>query len=246
VKPDRARPWIVVVRIIIMTAIVVTCQRESGHMEADPYPPFLDPHWIMPSPAPPELGVTLSCDMYLSGDVLSVTYWIENRTRDRYVVFNRLTVGTTWGADAVRVDLAGSGLVLSKQVMPRPEYFRDLEEVPLQSVLEPGGTVWERFSVPLPATVNNYVRHIWLEQRSRFTKEYNATARRKTDRVTLIIGILRVPSHARLDRSWQGPDVYGIDGVDVEREQMVLSKTVILPRAVEVLDYEEQPATRTP
>jgi hypothetical protein len=40
--------------------------------------------------------------------------------------------------------------------------------------------------------------------------------------------------------------VYGIDGVDVEREQMVLSKTVILPRAIELFDYEEQQAAGSP
>jgi hypothetical protein len=144
------------------------------------------------------------------------------------------------------VDFTGSSLVVSKQATPKPESLRDFDDTPFQSILEPHSSTSERFRLALPAMVNNYVRRLWLEQRTRFTREYKATALRETNRMKVVIGILQLQPGMRLIRSWHSPDVYWVEGTDPEREQVVLSKTVVLPEAIKLFDYEEQPPRTSP
>jgi hypothetical protein len=44
--------------------------------------------------------------------------------------------------------------------------------------------------------------------------------------------------------SWQGPGIYAVQGINEEEEQIALSRTVILPESISVLDLREEAPER--
>ena len=120
----------------------------------------------------------------------------------------------------------------------------DAAMIPGQSLLEAGSTIVEQLTIPLPAVVNNWMRfHGSLKSSDRAGvgkgRAYEQTARRRTNRVTFILGVMELDRDAQPFGSRGRPPAVSVRQQDPELEQISLARTVILPETVEVLDYEE-------
>jgi hypothetical protein len=62
----------------------------------------------------------------------------------------------------------------------------------------------------------------------------------------LMIGIMCLRPDMKVAEYGWAPGVYDVEGSDLESEQIALSKAVVLPEEIEILDYEEQPEARLP
>jgi hypothetical protein len=169
---------------------------------------------------------------------LDVSYRLVNRTDQQFVVFNHLAPGKPNDADAVQIAFTGTNLLLSKQVPPWPDMIPPHYRVPAQSLLDPGAQIAERFTVPLPAVVNNAILAVWLQGMSGGKTEYRPMALRRTNRISLTIGILPVRAGVQVLELVGAPRIYVAQGADLETEQLTISDTVLLSEPIEVLDYE--------
>jgi hypothetical protein len=189
-------------------------------LEEDLYPPLFSPFWEHPDPAPGDCGVTLTWGAQVHPDGLEVTYTVKNSSEKHFEVLNRLYPEWNEERRAAHIGFNGTGLMLSKQTLPKPETTHYVEYVYAQpSPLAPGGTVSETFRVELPAVVNYWTLWHWLSKIRREAR-FTPTRSRRTDRVTLTIAIREVGSSSG---------------------EMTLSSTIVLPTTIEVLDYEDQP-----
>lgn len=204
---------------------------------------------MAPTPAPDDFGVTLECTAEASGSALTLRYSLKNHTGERYVVFNRLAHERSVNhlpvkehdSNLVQIDYDGSNLVLSKQIPAIPVLWHMHDIVPDQTLLEARSEFSEEFTMPLPAVVNNYIRLGWFDHGKSWN--FELTGLRRTKRVRLSIGVFKIGPD---ERFWDGGSrrPKGIHSVENEAtaqyEQVLLSKMIVLPHAIDVLDFEEK------
>jgi len=227
--------------LLFALVLGMLCRNDSITAEGELYPPWFSSRWIRRAAAPPDLAVDLNVTALVRGGEIELTYWLINRTEHRYAVFNHLAPGEAGDADAVQIDFTGTALLLSKQVPPWPEMVSPHYDAPAQSILEARGQLSQRFNVPLPVTVNNDVRRLWLRGMSGGKLRYTPTALRKTKRVALMIGIALIRPEFQATEYVRAPGVFSVEGMDPEVDQLTLARTVVLPDTIEVLDYEGKP-----
>jgi len=185
-----------------------------------PYPGTFGNCWYNARPVPPDLGVVLSFRVETHPDALVVSYSLKNNTDRSFSVVSRPAREWDRGERDVQIDLDREGLMLSMIVLPEPWGMGtdcDGDRTPELVTLDPGGAIFDRFRVPLPARVDVSMRRDWLQKRA----PIRHTRSRRTSRITLTMGML--------------------DDLSEASYQLTLTRALILPHPIEVLDDDEEP-----
>lgn len=190
------------------------------------------------------LNVAFECAMLQSQTELRIEYRISNQSGREIGIFNRLRTVTIDGSmsfppDAVYVDRKEDTLLLQKLVLPIPEGLAMAErETPNVTRLAPNQIFQERFSVSLPAKVQNPLRRAAMVGEAGGLEVF-AVQPETVRQVVVSVGFFPGdPNYQFISISNAFPDVYRMwpPGPPVDHQQ-ILSKTLALKEPIQVLDY---------
>jgi|SRR5271165_4398998 len=180
-------------------------------------------------------GVRLECEIETKTHRLEVSYSIQNGSTGEIAIFNSAPGVTS----SCYVDFQDPNLLIKKVVLPVPAGLEMTARlVPEVRLLRKAEIFREQFSLSIPVAVNNPYRLALLVGRSPGAN-FVANKLRHAYNVTFSVGVFQSHPSLRFDpvgRAESGIYYVWPPGLAIDT-QVILSKTVRLQEAVDVLDF---------
>ncbi len=188
---------------------------------------------------------TLTVALRPGPGALTLEYTFENREGAPVCLYNRLSVVSPDGSSShidpnvAYLELEGQTLHVRKMVLALPPGLQAAERLtPLLCKVDPGASLQETLSFPLPVKVDQPYRQAWLQSKAPSGHRVTPSRAASATALTFSLGAVVLGAGERLIEVT--PGVYRVwpPGPAVDR-QVVLSETIdCSASAIAVLDYD--------